>query len=259
MDSTLTLTYSVPAREPLDLLLIEQQEWEKNVGVVTTGEMLRYISAYIYSQMYSSRTNCGFAGDALTCTIHVYPRVPGLAYRLRTSWGNLGPRRGGLTTITEVVDFSLSTEEALKYPVREYLDAVWLDDCYDVNGAVVDRPALTYADGILTLEQAVYGSAQVRYVAERHVYTLTIPRREDALESFFSAAVYGLYRGGINWLAITGPPGVDEDDLDAKCGLDGDSTVKDDEDEPIPVTDEPYTRRTVIDYCSQAILSDEIS
>lgn len=259
MQQSLAITFARPALDPADLLLIEQEEWARNTGVVTTAEMLRYVSAYVYNQLYASRTRCALQGGQLRCTVNVYPRVPGLVYRLHTSWGSLSGPSGGTVEITEILNYTLTTEERVQYPCREIRSARWLDVCYDPSGAVVANPALVIGDEAIVIAAPVYGSVEVRYTTERYSYQLAVPRREEALESMFSAAVYALYPGGISWIEIDLPDSFDEATAEDRCGLDGTVSVTWPEDNPRPVSDNPYRRRTVVDYCSQEIISDTIT
>lgn len=259
MQQSLAITFARPAIDPAELLLIEQEEWARNTGVVTTAEMLRYVSAYVYGQLYGSRTRCPLVNGQLRCTVNVYPRVPGLVYRLHTSWGTLGGPRGGLTEITEILNYTLTAQEKVKYPCREIRSARWLDVCYDADGAVVTPPALVVDDDGLVIADPVYGSVEVRYTTERYSYQLAVPRREEALEAMFSAAVYALYQGGISWIAIDLPDSFDETTADDRCGLDGSVSLTWPEGDPRPVSDNPYRRHTVVDYCSQTIISDVIT
>jgi hypothetical protein len=259
MQSALAITYQQPAPDNLDLLLIEQEEWGKNVGVVTTAEMLRYISAWVYNQLYRASTDCGMVDGRLTCTINVYPRVPGLPYQLRTSWGSISGPRGGMTTFEEILNFTLTTEERVQYPCREILGVDWLAECYDASGAVVTPPALAIDGDTIVIPAPVYGSVQVRYRTERYSHTLSVPRREDALEEFFSAAAYALYDGGLTWIDVDLPNSFDEATATERCGLSGSGSVSWPEDDPRPIADNPYRRKTVVDYCSQTIISDTIT
>ena len=259
MHSSIAITYQQPTPEAIDLLMIEQEEWARNTGVVTTAEMLRYVSAFVYNQLYRGSTNCSMVDGRLVCTVNVYPRVPGLAYQLHASWGELSGPRGGLVEITEILNFTLTTEERPRYPVRSISAVRWLAECYDPSGAVVEAPSLAIAGDAITIPAPVYGSVEVRYQTERYQHTLAIPRRDDALEEMFSAAVYALYDGGLAWIEIDLPDSFDEATATERCGLSGSASVTWPEEDPRPVADNPYRRHTLVDYCSQTIISDVIS
>ncbi len=264
MATTLTLTYAAADAaegEPLDLLLIEQQDWRLGTGLVTKAELVGALANWLYDEDYQSRVDCGFVGEDLVCAVFVYPRRAGLAYQFHTSHGTLSERSVELAEIEESLNFSLEAEAQPRYPARSIAEAEWLAECYDVHGNVIPPPALTISGGSIRAGQACYGSVNLRYTTERHTYLLTCPRRADALDNHYSAAVYGVYSGGLNWLEIEMPPGIDafEADPDAQCGWgssQGSVTAPDREDDP--VEDGGHDRKTVVDYCSQEVASDEV-
>jgi hypothetical protein len=149
--------------------------------------------------------------------INTYPRQPGLVYRLHTSWGTLSGPRGGRTTVTEILNFTLTAEERVNYPCHGIKRVAWLDVCYDSAGAIVPNPTLTVGADSISIPEAVYGSVEVTYDTEKYSHLLYVPRREGAIEEFFSAAVYALYQGGISWLEIDVPVALEA--LPAPPGL----------------------------------------
>lgn len=261
---SLTLTYATRATagEPLDLLKIEQDDWATTTAVVTEEEMVRRIMAILYQdEVPGSRIDCGMVGGVMTCAIRVYPLVPGLVYRLHTSHGTLSEPLVEEIEETEDLAFQLTDTETIRHPARSISEVVWLSDCFDADGGIVAPPALSASGQEVTSGRAVYGTARVTYLTERHTYALGCPRREGALANFYSAAVYGLYAGGLNWLEIEMPPGIEEyeENPDADCGwgsVGGAITAP--EDEPYPVEEGNRMRITVVDYCSQLVASDEI-
>ena len=261
----LTLTYATrtTARSPLDLLQIEQDDWATATGVVTSAAMVRRLSAILYDEDRRDelRLDCGMAGDSVRCLVRVWPLVPGLVYRFATSHGTLSERLVEEISETEDVFFQLSTTEQVRHPVRSIESVEWLADCYDADGAIVAPPALSASGQEVTSGRPVYGTARVIYTTERHTYALTCPRREGALANFYTAAVYGVYAGGLNWLEIDMPPGIEEfeQDPDADCGWgSAGGSIDWPEDEPYPVEESNRTRITVVDYCSQEVASDRI-
>lgn len=261
----LTLTYATRAtsREPLDLLQIEQDDWATATGVVTSAAMVRRLSAILYDEDRRDelRLDCGLSGDSVRCLVRVWPLVPGLVYRFATSHGTLSERLVEEISETEDVFFQLTTVERVKHPVRAIESVEWLADCYDADGAIVAQPALSAVGQEVRSGRPVYGTARVKYQTERHTYALTCPRREGALANFYSAAVYGVYSGGLNWLEIDMPPGIEEfeQDPDADCGWgSAGGSIDWPEDEPYPVEESNRTRLTVVDYCSQIVASDNV-
>lgn len=264
MANALTILYTVPATEALDLLIIEQGEWAATTGTITKAELVRYLAAMIDGTEYTSSTDCGFDahGDVL-CLVDVYPLMAGLVYQFHTSHGSLSGPVVEMVEATELLNFTLSNSERPNHPARSIRSVSWLDKCYDASGAVVSPPPLAIDGDTITIPSPVYGSVSCTYTTERHRYTLTAPRRTDAVDGFYEAVVYGLYDGGLNWLQIEMPPGITTfaEDADADCGLGGGtSTVTEEpDDDTTPVADDRHTRTTVVDYCSQTIISDTIT
>jgi len=194
-------------------------------------------------------------------SIRCYPLVEDLVYQFFTSHGTLSERFIEMVVEEEELSFTLTTEEVPEHPPREMLSVEWMDECYDSSGTVVDQPALTIDGKKVTIPSPVYGSAMVRYRTERHSYTLSSPRRDEAIDDHYSAAVWGVYDGGINWLQIEMPPGIEtfEADAEAECGWgSGSGTLIGPDDDPYPVADTTHTRITDVDYCGQEIIKEEI-
>ena len=260
----LTLTYTTTSRErsPRDLLQIEQEEWARSTGVVTEADMVRRLVGILYQEDRPElRLDCGVTGDGVRCLLFVWPLVPGLVYRFATSHGTLSERLVEEIEATEDVSFQLTIEAEVQHPIRRLIAVEWLADCYDLDGAIVAPPVLSVDGQTVRSGRPVYGTARVTYAAERHTYALTCPRREGALADFYSAAVYGVYAGGINWLEIDMPPGIEafEQNPDADCGWgSGSGSIDWPEDEPYPVEESNRTRITVVDYCSQEVASDRV-
>lgn len=257
----LTISYAGPsAGAPLDLLQIEQQSWDALTGKVTRAEMVRYLAALLDGTEYRPLVDCGMVDGSVVCVVDVYPRRAGLVYQFHTSHGSLEGPTVSNEQVEESLSFRLDTEVTPQHPVRRIESVEWLSECYNAEGAIVDAPQLTIDGEVITIPSPVYGSVTVKYRTERHSYILTAPRRETAIDDAYSAVVYGVYAGGLNWLVIEMPPGIEafEADAEADCGWGSTASIKDDEEEPWPVEDGIHTRTTVVDYCSQTIISDTV-
>lgn len=257
---SLSITYNGPeASGGLGLLQIEQQPWAPYTGKVTRAEMVRYLSALLYGGEYQSSIDCGLVAGAVVCVVNVYPRVADLVYQFQTSHGTLSGRSVEMVKETEAMSFALTTEVTPSHPVRAILAVEWISECYNADGAVVDQAQLSTDGSTITIPTPVYGSVSVTYRTERHSYVLNAPRRDDAIDNFYSAAVFGVYDGGVDWLTIEMPPGIEtfEADAGAYCGWGSTASVTDD-DPDYPVTDGKHTRTTDVDYCSQETISEEI-
>jgi len=259
----LTIPVTGPSAATLDLLLIEQQEWSAYTGVVTSSRMVRALRTMLYGDEYQETLNCGVVDGNVVCAVYVYPRQRGLDYQFAASYGNLSDRSEEDVVEEETLNFSLATSVTPTHPPLEVIAASWVADVvYDVAGNRIAAPALMIDGQNIVADTGgmkIYGSVAVRYRTERHAYTLTVPRRDDAVDNFYSAVVYGWYEGGLNWEEIEMPPGIEvfEADAAAVCGSSGGSASipEDDDDGPY---DQPVTanRRTTVDYCFQEIIED---
>jgi hypothetical protein len=256
---SLTIGLTQPTRSDLyDLLQIEQEGWGPYVGVVSIADMVREASNQLYGTSYITDPWCGVVDGEVVSTIYVYPRTPFLLYQFHTSWGRLSPRYEATLELTEILNYRLTREVQPDHPPLAIMDAAWIDDCYDADGTVIVPPLLIIAEGKITSAIEVYGAVSVRYTTIRHTYTLNQPRRTDALDNQYSAVVYGLYEGGINWLMLALPPGLAaiEDDAAAHCGWAGSLWMPDESIQAPPVNPGGADRRTVVDYCTQTIIRD---
>lgn len=257
MDQSLSLTYSISAadREPAELLRLEQEPWSVYTGKITKGEMIRWLSAVVSDTGYESRVDCGLAGDQLVSTIYAYPYETDLAYQLHTSWGQLSERIVEMLEIRELVQFRLTVEERTDYPVRRILGVDWDDECYGPDGEIVAAPTLAADRETISCAVPVYGTVEVRYLCERHTYILNAPRRETAIDNQWSAVVVGVYEGGLTYLVVEMPPGIETfaADPDAVCGRRSDSGTVDWPEKEYPVIPGTGRKITEIDYCSQKV------
>lgn len=257
---SLTLVYRPPSsqKDPLDLLRLEQEKWSVYTGKISKGEMIRWLGAMVRNTPYQSRIDCGVKGDQLVCTLYAYPYTPELNYQLYTSWGTLSDRRAETIEIRELVQFRLTVEERTDYPVRRILGVDWADECYGSEGEIVSPPVLSVDRETLFCDSPVYGTAEVRYLCERHTYTLNATRRETAIDNQWSAVVVGVYDGGLSWTKIKMPHGVEQLQTDADCGRRWGFGVVITGDEPLNPQSDAARRITKIDYCTQRVISDRI-
>jgi hypothetical protein len=254
---SLIISLTGSAREPLDLLLIEQEEWDTYTGMIKKSELAEFVRARLWGGDYQSSVDCGFVDDEIVCEILVYPREPQLLYQFYTSWGRLGPRQESRPELEEIINFRLTAEESPQYPCEAIPYAEWLTECYDAEGALVPNPAFIITGGSIRIPAPLYGSIRIRYQTNRHRYILSLPRRPDAFADHYSAVVYGLYAGGLNWKDVEMPPDIEtfEQDATADCGWGRGQFGPEERNYP-PIV-HTVDRETVMDYCRQAIITDE--
>lgn len=256
--TSLAARYQIGSSDPLDLLVIEQESWHRYTGKVTRQEMARLILSWLNNGDYEAKANCATDGKTLLCRLLVWPRVAGLVYEMLASWGSLSLPVIEMVEETELLQFHLTDAERPRHPVRQLLSVSWADECYDATGQTIVAPELSLRGHDLRANRKVYGTAEIRYLAERHSYLLNIPRREEAYDKHFEATVAGVYSGGLNWLQVQMPPGIEafENDPDYRCG--GSSSghlIEPEDDDSVP---EPDGRdyEVIVDYCSQEVISD---
>lgn len=259
----LSITFSNQSlsQEPFDALLIEQDDWKPYTGIVTKKDVVRYLASIFWpEESFNPQFDCGIVGGEMICPIYVYPYTQGLAYQFKTSYGTLSERAEDTIDVTETVNFSLDTEVTTKYPVRELKSVEWVDVVYDETGTITTAESITFENMTLTIGTPVYGSARVEYTTERHAYVLTVTPRTDVAENLFSAAVFAVYAGGIQWLEIEPPPGADEylegtEDCSFGWRSTGSVTYPDDSGNRPKAA---YAdRKIVMDYCSNTQISDD--
>lgn len=260
---SLTIPFSAPAasREPVVALMLEQKPWRPYTGYLTKVGMVQALSNRLYSTAYDNLVDCGMDGDQMACTIYAYPYDPCLHYMLATSYGELSDREIDEFEYEELVNVSLDNEITLQYPAQEIISVDWEGEVWDVDGAVTQAPAYTVQDKIISLNRPVYGALRVKYRVNRHVYILTVEKRAESPENFFSAVVYGVYPGGITWLDIEPPAGAEEfAGVDATCGYGAGSVSIEDVSGPGSIPSGVWGDRVIKkDYCSQETISDVVN
>jgi len=252
---------SVEKRDSGELLLIEQEDWKPYTGLVTKGNMARQLASLLYSDAYQAQVDCGvMANGDVVCAVYVYKLRPDVQYQLTVTHGELaGPEATGVD-VDETLHFSLDTESALKYPAATVRSAVWAS-AYNSDGVKVTDPAVTITSRDVTVSAPVYGSLRVQYTAQRDEYILTIPKRADAEENFYSAYLIGLPIGGRPvFLQFDPPPTAEEmakEGTECGRGSGGDSGDATRPSHPLDdVTASKHQRTIIVDYCTQEVIVD---
>lgn len=259
----LTINFSPEqsARVSEELLLVEQAEWRPYTGYVTKGNMVRYLANLLYGEAYQAQIDCGLTGGQVVAAIHVYPLRGDVQYQLLTTHGVLSEPVLEESEQEETLHFNLELTAGLRYPASRVLSTEWLSS-YAADGTPATKPAVTVDGREITAAALVYGSLLVRYVANRSTHLLTLDKREDATENFYSAFVVGLPVGGRPvFLEFEPPPTAEEmaqGGYDCGMGSGGDPQVTEIEHPLDPPEASSHQRTILIDYCTQEVLMDSI-
>jgi len=246
--------------EPYDLLILEQERWKSTVGVVTRALFVKYLLSVILAANERGAVDCGLNSNGHVSTVvHAWLLYPDVPYSIHASHGTLSDPLIETVEKSESLTVHLDDELRAKYPPSEIISAEWSGDVYDAEGAVTAPPTITVDGLTLRLSAPVYGSVTLKYLAVRHSYALTVPKREYAPENKFSSVVFAVHDGGITWLEVDVPPG-----LDSLEGVDctasgwitvGEITAPEEEGGEPPLPD--HTDRTLVyDYCNKQLVSD---
>ena len=261
----LTITFAAPqgggSAEPVDLLLLEQAAWPEHTGQVSRGALVAWLAAQFYGVQASGLVDCGFAGGATGADIYAWPLRAGVHYRLATTNGELGEGEWEEIEEEAVLQFSLSAEAALPHPAISFVDLEWLA-AYDAQGNPDAQPMVTVRpwSRAVQLSAPTYGSVLIRYRTGRWVHRLSVTRREDAIENWYSAWIVAYPSGGRPVFLEFEPPPTAEARAgdDTGCGRGGvtGSITRDDDDKPAPPVAGRTVRTMTYDYCTGALAND---
>lgn len=253
-----------PAKpDPLNTVIIEQQEWSAYSGGLTRWQSVAFLVGLLYRGIdwTNYQINCDMEDGRIVCNIHVYPLKPGLFYRLAVTHGELGERRIESVDVEENARLTLEQEISVRYPVDEIVSAEWLGDCFDAEFNVVPQPRLRIRADRRQVEaaQPVYGTVAVKYRTTRHTYELRIEKREEAIENLYSSIAYALVDAGAPVTEVLEPPPA-ASELEADCGYGGGMKISGPEDDG-PGLDEPHAnRKTVYEWCDpHRLISDDVT
>lgn len=206
--------FSNSSSSPGEYLLIKQKDYEDNAGVVTMLDITKVLEKLLeLTSASSSSVNCGMNedGKSFYTTVYVYPYPETLVYAHDVTNGIATSAGSNIVTETEELNFSLSTEVALKYPVHSVISSKWVDDdIFYSNGDVAYKPAITIKGNKATTVKQVYGVMEVVYKTKRDSYDVLISARPTASENVFQSVFYARFDGGIEVESLTPPPNAEE-------------------------------------------------
>ncbi len=206
--NSITLIYSgPPGADAADFVLLEQQEWDKNVNRLTKLGVIGYLNNLLYGGTDITE-NCSDAARGYH--VYAYPSRPDLNYSIGCSQGSLGPSRIEQLVYSEIINCDLKTELTPRYPVMEIKTFGWIGDPLGLEGHVVERPELTLTPAnTLLISDPVYGSVLITYSLIRHARTLAINPLPGAVENALQCWIYALWPGGRRTLEYNFPEGDD--------------------------------------------------
>lgn len=243
-----------------NLLKLKQEEWDRYVGVVTKSQFVKFLRNLLYGDGSSPDIDCGLSsGNNLVCIIYAYPYYEDLVYNIRTSYGTLSEGVREDLEYEETISVSLSTSVSTDHFVHEIYSFEWVGNVYDSSGNVITPPDITHDSKEITLSKKVYGTLKIKYRAVRDIYVLTIEPREDSEQDLFGAVVFATYLNGLSFLEITQPPNLDElASGEYSCGWKGGISTEYPEDDPTRPEYHNAHKKTVKDYCSDEVISEDI-
>lgn len=240
--------------ELYDALILEQEEWNDNINHFTTMDLIDQVEDSLYETVYSNY-ECGVEDGTFVTALFVYPYDTNLAYNLKVTWGDLSDSSISEIIVKESINFSITRELELKYPVRSIVSYNWYAGVWDGEGNPLVEPNISFDGQKVITDQDVYGSLRVVYKTERHTYRVEIQAREDVVENFFTSVAYAWWDGGITMLEIESPVNAEDDYFKGLTCRNRSivSTTKDDPDWQPPTADSE-DETINIDYCTQGVV-----
>jgi len=156
--------------------------------------------------------------------------------------------------VTESVQFSLDTEQSLKYPVSNIKSFDWQGDVYDQNGTTVPEPSISVEGDVIVVSEKVFGTVIVVYMTIRETAVLTVYPRTDSAGTVYDSVAWAIKDCGVELLILDPPPTAEHDFANnINCwGGQGKLTIEGPDDrEP---TADAVDIDIKIDYCTQKVI-----
>ena len=253
--NSLSLNLSNPASSRATLW-IEQEQPSQADGYLSRAGMYRSIQALINGEM-PGEPDCV---NECTVTLYVYRFDLGLAYLFAASHGSLGARMSEDDLYyTEKLQVSMDDEVRLKYPCFGVVESRWLGGVvYDQDGVVTVAPSFVTDGERIRFGAPVYGTFAVTYRIHRDKYILSLPRREAAIENNYSSVAFAAFSGGVEWLEVEMPVGMEETDLQCTGGSGNTSFGLPADGGKVPVSVHA-DQHSKYDYCTQEFISTSVT
>ncbi len=238
---------------------LEQKPWDHSIGIVTMLDVIEALAGVILDDGSEAFVDCGMAGDnsRFEAIIYAYPSPSNLTYNVGMTNGVFAKAGRGVVSVTETKAFSLSTEASMGYPVHHFVSARWVGAVYTEDGSIATSPGWTVDGQKVTIDQAVYGTLELKYAAMRDVFKVTVTARQTAPENIFQSVLYAHWDGGVRLLNVSAPENAEDGyltNIDCSGNGDGDGysggliVISPDPDPSVPTPD-PKNKEITLNYC----------
>ena len=265
-----SVTFSNPSSSSSEkLLTLDQESWEVHTGKMTMANIVRYVRSLMFpdENNQESYVDCGLDSEGRVATvIHVYPLRMNVGYHLYTSYGDLTSRPViSEDPQQEIIKFENASTASLRLPCFGISEWEWLGLIYDVNNNSIPSPSVSFEGKTITLSesiggspQPVYGTVQLTYRTFKKSHGLIVTPRTDVIEGAFSAAVWAVFDGGIEYTELSEPPGAESVHGGFTCGGGSSTNVETPDDLPQHPNGE-INKYTDIEYCTQILIEERTS
>ena len=263
----------------LQEVLLEQEDWPKDLGKITKMNLARYVIQMTQPEFADlditvdppsaiCTMNQGEGGNggvnSIATRIYAYVVDPTMPFQIETTSGDLYGDQFQWVEKTEVLSFTGSKSADFKYPCNALESIKFQGKVYNLHREEVFPSTVFHDSRSISMSEPIYGTLRVKFRSFRHIYVLVIPERAEAKENKFDAVVYAYYKGGVTWLSIKMPgySAYSSNNSDALSGYLKGSTpcgqstlVSVTSGDGVPNPPKGANKDTTVDYCSQKTLS----
>lgn len=244
MDRQLSISLSLPSAVG-PYVVLEQEDWEAYSGKMTKAALIRiFENTYTeaeHQNVYQCVTN--------KVILYAYPSDPMMDFLVDVSHGTIGFPAVETLNRMEQLSIDMTDEVSLQLLPLAIDGIAFPSGCWDEDGQRISPPDVKIEGKKLIFSKKFYGQVMVGYSILRHVYNVSVPEREEALENAFSSVAYARWDYGVTWLELGWPES-------RYCGGGGKVIVTPPEKPPYEPPEGEKDRLIKVDYCSQEVISD---
>ena len=253
MEQTVGIQFGNRQSSVNNYLILKQSDYPEGTGYATKLDIVTAISDALYTATLGY-IDCGIDNGSFTTTMFAYPSSEELQFFVGSTHGSIGDGVHQNITVKETISFKLSSEESVKYPVKEIVDVSWNGEIFDGNGKTTSAPSLSFSDRDIVADKVVYAQAIITYKTFRVAYSVTITPREDSVENVYQSVFYAVFDGGVTMEEVEPPPGAEDDYANGTtCGWRSEVNIDGPSGLPVPYVDQK-DRTIHVDYCSQEVI-----